>query len=182
MSARDAIRKFLEGNVGKIVTTKQIQRVAKISEYARRIRELRDDEGMQIQSFKDRPELKPNQYILVSLKRVPRFSHKIDKTLRAKILDRNGFTCSMCGAIAGDPDPFKPSRKITLHVHHIDPDGTTTEENLRTLCHNCNEGLSNLIKPLKQNTLTVLRNIRKLARDEQRLIYEDLKKRFEPQK
>ena len=49
-SARDKIRVFFKRNVGKIVTTKRLARVAGISEYARRIRELRDEEGYQIMS------------------------------------------------------------------------------------------------------------------------------------
>ncbi len=180
MSARDKIRKFLEENIGKKVTTEQIARIAEIRDYQRRIRELRNDEGMQILSYRDRQDLKPNEYILVTLKRLPRFSHKIDKAQRARIIERNGLTCQMCGTTAGAPDPYNPNRKITLHVDHINPDGPTNDDNLRTLCHNCNEGRSNLVIPPASNTLSVIRNIRRLARDEQRRIYEELKKKFEP--
>ena len=178
MGARDRIRQFFEQNVGKVVTTNQIARIAKIREYARRIRELRDEEGMQILSYRDRPDLKPDQYILVSLKRQPRFSHKIDKAQRARILERNGMTCSMCGITAGEPDPYNSNRKITLHVDHVDPDGPTTDDNLRVLCHNCNEGRSNLVVPPTPNTLTVLRTIRRLGRAEQRRIFEELQKKY----
>ena len=177
-SARDRIRVFFEKKVGKIVTTEQIKRVARISEFARRIRELRGDEGMEIQSLRDGKGLKPNQYKLVTLKRHPRFSHKIDKTQRSRILERNECTCRDCGLAAGDPDPLNPSRKITLHIHHIYPDGPTTNGNLKVLCHNCNEGRSNRYKPPKQNTIAVLGNISKLERKQQRIIYNILKKRF----
>lgn len=180
MSARDNIRKFLEAKVGQVVTTQEISEVAGISDYQRRIRELRNEEGMTILSYRDRPDLKPNQYILVDLKRQPRFSHKIDKAQRARILERNGLTCARCGTTAGAPDPYNAQRKITLQVDHIDPDGPTTDDNLRTLCHNCNEGRSNLVIPPTPNTLAVLRTIRRLAREDQRKVYEELKKRFEP--
>jgi 5-methylcytosine-specific restriction endonuclease McrA len=146
----------------------------------RRIRELRNDEGLQILSYRDRPDLSPSEYILVSLKRQPRFSHKIDKSQRARILERNGLTCAMCGTTAGAPDPFNPNRKISLQVDHVNPDGPTTDENLRTLCHNCNEGRNNLVIPPTPNTLSVLRTIRRLGRDDQRLLFEELKRRFEP--
>jgi 5-methylcytosine-specific restriction endonuclease McrA len=179
VGARDKIRKFFEDNVGKKVTTEQISFVAQIHDYQRRIRELRGDEGMQILSYRDRLDLKPNEYILVSMERLPRFAHKIDKTQRARILDRNGLTCAMCGITAGEPDPYNPNRKITLHIDHINPDGPTIDDNLRVLCHNCNEGRSNLAIPHTQNTLSVLRNIRRLSRDEQRRIFEELKKKFE---
>lgn len=180
MSARDRIRKFFEENIGKKVTSKQISNVAGILDYQRRIRELRNDEGMQILSYRDRPDLKPHEYILVNIKRLPRFSHKVDKVQRARILERNGLTCQMCGTTAGAPDPYNSNRKISLHVDHIDPDGPSTDDNLRTTCNNCNEGRSNLAIPPPPNTLLVLRHIRRLPRNDQRLIYQELKTKFEP--
>ena len=43
MGARDKIRSFLEANVGKVVKTQRIRKIAGVSEYARRLRELRDE-------------------------------------------------------------------------------------------------------------------------------------------
>lgn len=71
MGARDRIRDFFIANVGKVVTTQRIRSVGGISEYARRIRELRDEEGYQIKSHVDRADLKPGQYILETLERKP---------------------------------------------------------------------------------------------------------------
>src|SRR5438128_11464476 len=67
MSARGRIRSFLEENVGAVVTTEQIRAVARINDYARRIRELRREEGMQIDSHRDDPSLKPGHYRLTTL-------------------------------------------------------------------------------------------------------------------
>ena len=180
VGSKDKIRKFFEAHVGKIVTTAEIRQLTQVSEYARRIRELRDDEGMQIISHNDRTNLKPGEYMLLSIERSPRFSHKIDKVQRARILERNGLTCAMCGATAGNPDPYSPGRKIRLHVDHINPDGPTIDENLRVLCNNCNEGRSNLAVPPAPNTLSILRQIRKLPRGEQARILEELRKKLEP--
>ena len=177
-SARDKIRKFFERNVGRVVATGQIRRLAGVSEYARRIRELRDDEGMRILSHIDRHDLKPGEYVLESLERTPRFSHKVDKTTRARILERNGLTCAMCGSMASDVDPYAPHRKIRLHIDHVDPDGPTVDDNLRVLCNNCNEGRSNLVVPPTPNALSLLRQIRRLPRDRQRWIFDKLKTRF----
>lgn len=160
------------------MTTDQIAKIARIRDYQRRIRELRNDEGMDIQSYRDRSDLKPSEYLLVTLNRTPRFSHKVDIATRARILERNGLTCGMCGATAGDEDPFRLGKKLRLHVDHIDPDGPTSDDNLRTLCQNCNEGRSNLAVPPKQNTLSVLRQIRRLPRDDQRRILHELQKRL----
>lgn len=54
MSGRSRLRAFFEANVGRIVTTDELRRAAGIIDYARRVRELRD-EGMQIRSHLSRP-------------------------------------------------------------------------------------------------------------------------------
>lgn len=64
---------------------------------------------------------------------------KISKTLRAKILTRDGRRCRMCGKTV-DQDAIK------LHVDHKIPEnwgGTTDEDNLWSLCSVCNEGKKN---------------------------------------
>src|SRR3972149_12252462 len=121
MGAKDKIRAFLVANVGKIVTTHQIREVAGISEYARRIRELRNEEGFQIKSYKDRHDLKPGEYILETLDLVPVIGRGISPQTRIFILERNGYTCQLCGSAAGDPDPFNPDRKLKLQIDHIKP-------------------------------------------------------------
>lgn len=180
-SARDKIREYLESNVGKKVTTKQIRRIAKISEYARRIRELRDQEGMAIKSHVDRADLKPGEYILESLTRSPAIDRGISPQLRMEILERNGFTCQMCGSGAGDKDPYNPSRKVRLHIDHIKPltqGGDNVRENLRVLCSTCNQAKAN-IQPASESALNILARIRKTSRSVQREIYEALRRTFE---
>jgi hypothetical protein len=108
-------------NVGKMITTQKVRKIGGISEYARRIRELRDEEGYQIKSHVDRADLKPGQYILETLERKSVIARAISPQLRNEILERNGFTCQLCGAGAGDSDPFNPNRKVRLHVDHIKP-------------------------------------------------------------
>ena len=181
MGARDKIRKYFIENVGKIVTTKQIRRIAGISEYARRIRELRDEEGYQIMSHNDRADLKPGQYILENTTRKPVISRCISPQLRNEILERNGYTCQRCGAGPGDADPFNPGRKIRLHIDHIKPisqGGKDTKDNLRVLCSACNQGKSN-VQPPSETALNILAKIRKLGRSEQVEVYEFLKRKFE---
>lgn len=180
MSARDRIRTFLEANVGKVVTTQQIRAVANISEYARRIRELRDDEGMQIRTNVDRHDLKPGQYLLESLERTPRVGRGISPQLRNEILEKNGYTCQNCGAGVGDPDPFNPNRKVRLQIDHIVPrshGGTDNKENLRVLCSACNQGKSN-IQPASENAINLLARIRRSSRNVQKEVFEALKRTF----
>ena len=181
MSARDKIREFFESNVGKVVNTRQIREVANISEYGRRIRELRDEEGMRIKSHIDRSDLKPGEYILETLERSPFIGRSISPQLRNEILERNGFTCQQCGAGPGDPDPFNKSRKIRLHIDHVVPlsqGGDNVADNLRVLCSACNQGRANIQTP-SETTKNLLARIRRSPRSVQREVYEKLKDKFE---
>ncbi len=162
------------------MTLEEIREVAGTREYARRIRELRNDEGMQIRTHIDRRDLKPGQYILESLEREPVVQRGISPQLRGEILERNGYTCQLCGAGAGDPDPFNPNRKLRLHIDHIKPKsqgGTDSKENLRVLCSACNQGRSNVQTP-SETAMNLLARIRKQPRTVQREIYERLKDFF----
>jgi 5-methylcytosine-specific restriction endonuclease McrA len=141
------LRDFLLSNVGKVVSSDILREVAGTSEWARRVRELRNEEGMNIVTHNDRSELKPGEYLLIDLKPIPAFERGISKEVRAFVLDRNGFTCQMCGAAAGEPHPFDVGRKTRLHNGHtIDKSmgGTDEPGNLRAICSVCNEGASNL--------------------------------------
>ncbi len=180
MAAKDRIRSFLEANVGRVVTTQEIGDVAGISDYARRIRELRDEEGMQIRSHVDRHDLKPGEYILVGLERSPSIERGISPQLRSDILERNGFTCQLCGAAAGDTDPFNPARKVRLHIDHIIPisqGGTNDRNNLRTLCSACNQGRGN-IRTASEGAKNILARIRREPRNVQKEIFEALQRQF----
>lgn len=181
MGARDRIREYFIANVGEILTTQQIRKVAGISEYARRIRELRDEEGFQIKTHVDRAELKPGEYILETVEQIPVISRTINPQLRNAILERNGFTCQLCGAGAGDLDPFNPNRNVRLHIDHIIPisqGGTNDKDNLRVLCSACNQSKAN-VQPPSETSLNIIAKIRKLPKAKQKEIYQILKKKFE---
>lgn len=145
--SRAKLRDFLLSNVGKVLGSDTLREVAGTSEWARRVRELRNEEGMNIVTHNDRSELKPGEYLLIDLKPIPAFERGISKEVRAFVLDRNGFTCQMCGAAAGEPHPFDVGRKTRLHIGHIidkSIGGTDEPGNLRAICSVCNEGASNL--------------------------------------
>lgn len=178
--SKGKIRAFLEENVGKVVTTQQIREVAPISEYARRIRELRDEEGMQILTHNDRTDLKPGEYILVTLERTPAIGRGISPQRRSEILERNGFTCQQCGAGPGDFDPYYPDRKVRLHVDHIIPvtqGGTDDPSNLRTLCSACNQGRSNIQMP-SEGAKNLLARLRKEPSSVQKEVYQALHRKY----
>jgi len=161
--ARIKLRKHFLANIGRVMDSDELREVAGgITEWARRVRELRTEEGYQIQTHNDLSDLKPGQYILEDPKPQPAFERAISKETRAFVLDRNGFTCQMCGAVAGEPHPYNPSRKTRLHIGHIvdkSQGGTDDPSNLRALCSICNEGASNLTleRPSVQKLLIQVR-------------------------
>ena len=145
--SRAKLREYFLGHVGKILNSDTLRDVAGTSEWGRRVRELRNEEGMNIVTHNDRSDLKPGEYLLVDIKPLPSFARGISKERRAFVLDRNGFTCQMCGAEAGEPHPYDQGRKTRLHIGHIidkSMGGTDEPSNLRAICSVCNEGASNL--------------------------------------
>jgi hypothetical protein len=65
MSARDRLRKHFLANIGRVLNSEELREASgNISEWARRVRELRDEEGFQILTNNDLAELKPGQYRL----------------------------------------------------------------------------------------------------------------------
>jgi hypothetical protein len=162
--ARKKLKVFLLQHVGEVLDADDLRRASgNASEWARRVRELRNEEGMNIVTHNDRSELKPGQYMLVDTKPIPSFTRTMSKETRAYVLDRNGFTCQMCGAVAGEPHPYDLSRKTRLHIGHIidkSKGGTDDPSNLRAVCSVCNEGAQNatLVRPdLKQLLIQIRR-------------------------
>lgn len=169
IGSRTKLREYFIQNVGKVLNSDTLRRVAGTSEWGRRVRELKNEEGMNIVTHNDRSELKPGQYVLLDLKPLPSFERDISKETRAYVLDRNGFTCQMCGAAAGEPHPYDAGRKTRLHIGHIidkTMGGSDEPGNLRAICSVCNEGASNLTLNRPQ-AIKLLAQIRRATTSDQ---------------
>lgn len=146
--ARAKLRAHFLANLGRVMGSEELRTVAgNISEWARRIRELRTEEGYLVLTNNDRADLKPGEYLLEVAKPQPAFVRGISKETRAFVLDRNGFTCQMCGAVAGEPHPYDTTRKTRLHIGHIidkSLGGSDDANNLKAICSICNEGAANI--------------------------------------
>ena len=150
------------------------------TERGRRGRELRNEEGWQILSHKDRADLKPGQYLLANTKRVPAFKRGISKKTQAWVLNRNGYTCQSCGLSASDPDPFVAGRTVRLTMGHIvdkSKGGDDTPANLRAICSNCNEGLQNAALPTPDR-IHLLSQVRRATLDDQQALLDWLLGKF----
>lgn len=173
---------FFLDHMGKVVNTDQLFEAARIHSFQRRIRELRE-EGWPIHTHHDDDSLKPNEYRLVGDPPAPGERRKvraISTKVRAQVFNRDGHTCQMCGAGAGEPDPVDTSRKVRLHVGHIQGrahDGPDSLDNYRTLCSGCNEGAKDNL-PEPPTWIWLLGHVRKASRDVQRKLLEWLRNRF----
>jgi hypothetical protein len=150
------------------------------SEWARRVRELRKELGYQILTHNDRSGLKPGQYLLQDPTPVVASVRAISSGTRAFVLDRDGFTCQMCGAVAGEPHPVDPTRKTRLQLGHIvdqSMGGSDEPNNLRALCSICNEGASN-VTLARPDLLKVLAQLRRARREDQVEVLRWLLKKF----
>jgi hypothetical protein len=180
-SARTKLRAFFEANVGRVITTKELSKAAGIHDYQRRIRELRNEEGMQILSHKDRDTLKPNEYLIETLTPLPVIARDISDKLRRHILERNGYTCQVCGAGAGEESLCEPGKKCRLEIDHTIPisqGGTDEEHNLRAVCVWYNKDKSNLKVPTSRDAISAMALIRRQPRNVQLEVYEFLRKKF----
>lgn len=179
--SKQLILEFFLQNIGKVLESREIQQASGgASEWARRVRELRNEDGYQILTHKDRANLKPNQYLMETDKRVPAFARGISKETRARVLERNGYTCQMCGLAAGDPDPFDQTRTVRLTMGHIldkSKGGDDTAQNLRAVCTNCNEGLQNTALP-KPDQIHLLAQIRRATINDQEVVLKWLLQKF----
>ena len=179
--ARARLRAHFLSNIGRVMDSAELRPMANnISEWARRVRELRTEEGFLILTHNDRADLKPGQYLLESAKPQPAFARSISKEARAFVLDRNGFTCQMCGAVAGEPHPYDPTRKTRLHIGHVidkSMGGSDEAGNLKAICSVCNEGAANItLQRPDLNKLLV--QVRRATAADQRELLKWLKTKF----
>lgn len=179
--ARAKLRAHFLANIGRVMDSNELREVAdNQSEWARRVRELRTEQGYQILTHNDRSDLKPGQYLLESAKPQPAFARAISKETRAYVLDRNGFTCQMCGAVAGEAHPYDPTRKTRLHLGHVidkSMGGADDASNLRAICSVCNEGASNATLP-RPDLQKLLIQVRRATAMDQREVLRWLLKKF----
>jgi len=181
--ARPKLRDYFLQNIGKVLTSDELRKVAgDITEWARRVRELRDEEGMQILTHNDRAELKTNEYLLETAELRPVVARGVGGKLRRRILERNGFTCQVCGAGAGEESGCELSKKCRLQIDHVIPisqGGTDDEGNLRAVCVYYNKDKADVIRPASGQAVSALALIRKLPRNVQEEVYKFLKHKFE---
>jgi 5-methylcytosine-specific restriction endonuclease McrA len=140
-SGKGRIREYLKDKTGEPVKSDRLARISGISEYARRVRELRNEEGFVIDSTRTREELGQNDYFMVEIQDVD-VKSRITAQTRYEQLEREE-NCAMCGRDVGHSDVrYMEVDHIESFVDYDDPDAVNDPSNLRTLCNECHHGKS----------------------------------------
>lgn len=180
-SARQRILElFLTRGVGVVINKDEIMAVARIAEWARRVRELRDEYGWDISSHNDRDDLSPGEYILESETQGGQNPRYVSEETRQRILSRDGFQCVVCKQKRGEIHHItgKRVRVVVDHLVPVTESGGNDDENLRTLCTVCNHHRKNYGFDTKVNVLAL---VRQQPKELQLQIYQFLKQKFERQ-
>lgn len=143
ISVKDKIIAYLRANVGKEINGEELKYLANDkSEWARRVRELRTEEGWPVATRQSgRPELKVGVYILEEDRQAEVHDRKTPDPVRVKTLERDQFSCKICGWNHSNRRAEDKIRNL-LELHHIEhhaSGGKNELNNLITLCNICHD-------------------------------------------
>jgi hypothetical protein len=139
MSARKKLFAYFKENGLRNYTSKELQQVGEIDDWARSLRQLKQD-GLVSYEY----NAKKKVYELINVSKVYKTTVKrsgLSAKDKYRIRNRDGHLCQSCGKGVKDG--------IKLHVDHkipIDWGGTNLDNNLWTLCNNCNQAKQNFYK------------------------------------
>ena len=138
--AKEKILMYLRKNIGKIVTGEELSYVAQSSEWARRIRELRTEDGWPISTkMSGNPSLAVGEYILEDDRQAPPHDRYIKESTRREALKRDGYRCRNCGWAQGSRSKFDQRFLELHHIEHHADGGSNELENLITYCNICHD-------------------------------------------
>lgn len=140
-SVQDKILNFFISNVGTPITGEELRYVSgDKTEWARRVRELRTEEGWAISTKNmGRPDLAIGVYILEDTHQAPPHDRKISDETRRDVLRRDHYSCQKCGWNFQMWDKADPRHLELHHVIHHENGGQNTVDNLITLCTVCHD-------------------------------------------
>lgn len=142
ISAKDKIIKFLRMNIGAQVTGEELSYLAgNAKEWARRIRELRTENGWPIVTKNTgRDELPVGVYVLEEDRQAYVHDRIIPDKVRVSVLKRDNYRCVECGWERRMHIKEDPRKMLELHHFKQHKDGGgNLEDNLVTLCNVCHD-------------------------------------------
>lgn len=142
VGVRDKILGFLKQNVGKTVTGEELRYVANDkTEWARRVRELRTEQGWTVATRQTgREDLPIGAYVLESLRQLPPHDREIPDDVRVVVLTRDKHRCVKCDWHHGMATSSDPRHHLELHhlKEHV-RGGENSAANLITVCNVCHD-------------------------------------------
>lgn len=130
--------RFFQANVGRQVTSEELRYVAgNRSEWARRTRELRTEEGWPVMTrFTGDPDLPMGAYVLARNEQAPVHDRHIPELVRREVMERDSWSCRWLGCGWSPSGDRRDLRFLEVHhlVQHVDG-GTNEAHNLLTLCN-----------------------------------------------
>jgi HNH endonuclease len=137
-SVTDKIIEYFRKNVGEQITGEELKYLAKDKkEWARRVRELRTEQGWPIATKNSgRQDLAVGVYVLEEDRQAYEHDRRIPDPVRLAVLQRDGFKCVRCGWSRNLLSPDDPRKMLELHhvKHHVNK-GDNSVDNLITLCN-----------------------------------------------
>ncbi len=141
-SVKDKLLAYFRKNVGKHITGEELQYLAKDkSEWARRVRELRTEDGWSVLTkASGLPDLPVGVYVLESDVQAEVHDRKIPDLVRVEVLERDKFCCRLCNWTYEQRRPVDKRSMLELHhIQHHKVGGANTVGNLITLCNICHD-------------------------------------------
>jgi len=129
---------YLRKNAGRQVTGEELRYVARDrTEWARRVRELRTEEGWPVKTKNSgRPDLPLGAYILEQDRQSEPHDRHIRDSVRVQVLERDDYRCRKCDWGYNQQNPADPRNMLELHhIEHHARKGANEPENLVTLCN-----------------------------------------------
>jgi hypothetical protein len=140
LGMKDKILLYFQENIGKNISGDELQYVAQGSEWARRVRELRTEDGWPISTkVNGRPDLPSGIYVFEENRQTPKHDRKIPDNVRRQVLIRDNYRCTQCGWNYNMQNKAD-TRILEIHhkTRHVDG-GKSEETNLVTLCNVCHD-------------------------------------------
>jgi hypothetical protein len=137
-SVTDKIIEYFRRNVGEEITGEELKYLAKDKkEWARRVRELRTEQGWPIVTRNSgREDLAIGVYVLEEDRQAYEHDRAIPDPVRVAVLQRDSFKCVKCGWNRSMLTRDDPRKMLELHHRHHHKDrGDNTADNLVTLCN-----------------------------------------------
>lgn len=135
--------RYFRENIGKRITGEELKYLANnASEWPRRVRELRTEEGWPIATrATGMPTLPIGVYVLEEDRQAEVHDRKIPDIVRVKVLERDSFCCRACNW-SPEKANLADRYRTFLELHHIEhhaEGGENTVDNLITLCNICHD-------------------------------------------